>query len=101
MDRFFLESPADLARNTRMSHYPDELQYGKTKCFYCNRTGGVPYLMVGDELHCSRCFEDLTPEEFRVWLEDSPFIVEYIAAVRTEGAAQSAQPLCCEPSRAA
>jgi hypothetical protein len=31
--------------------------------------------VTGDgEVHCSRCFEDMTSEEFMAWLEDSPLM---------------------------
>ena len=54
----------------------DALQtFDETKCFYCDREGGVPFLVTGDdEVHCSRCFEDMTSEEFMTWLEDSPVV---------------------------
>lgn len=48
------------------------------KCFYCDRRGGVPFLMVGDELHCSRCFEDFTPAQFLAYLNDYPVEVEVL-----------------------
>jgi hypothetical protein len=47
------------------------------ECFYCDRKGGAPFLMTADDvLHCSRCFEDFTPDEFHAWLLDCPSIVK-------------------------
>jgi hypothetical protein len=71
------------------------------KCFFCDRTGGVPFLMTGDgELHCSRCFKDFTPEEFVAWLQDSPLIAECGSCGNAETAQTPClgvkQPVCCE-----
>jgi hypothetical protein len=44
--------------------------HGKPSCLYCSKSGGVPWLMVGNDLHCSRCFEDMSVPEFREWLRD-------------------------------
>jgi hypothetical protein len=50
-------------------------------CQFCNRYGGVPFLMTADgELHCSRCFEDFTPAEFAAWLADSALVAQQDAA---------------------
>jgi hypothetical protein len=57
------------------------------KCFYCSREGGVPFLMTGDgELHCTRCFEDFTPDEFLAWLQDCPPIAECVPCGSSETA---------------
>jgi hypothetical protein len=79
MERFSEQTPADLARSSRLASpchrdedgFPDIQTVQPEKCFYCDRTGGVPFLMIGDELHCSRCFEDFTDEEFAQYLIDS------------------------------
>jgi hypothetical protein len=59
--------------------------------------------MTGDgELHCSRCVEDFTPEEFLAWLQDSPLIAEWVPCGCSETAQNDAaclgvkQPVRCE-----
>jgi hypothetical protein len=73
------------------------------KCFFCDRTGGVPFLMTGDgELHCSRCFEDFTPEEFLAWLQDSPLMAECVPCGSTETAQDDVSyPGAKQPARCA
>ena len=82
MDRFSEQSAADLTRNVRLfsprhrdeDGFQDELDVRTVqpeRCFYCDRESGIPFLMIGDELHCSRCFEDLTDDEFAQYLIDS------------------------------
>ena len=78
MDRFQEETPANFSRNSRVDRDEDsrpdvtEVQaVHPEKCFYCDREDGVPFLMIGDELHCSRCFEEFTREEFHQYLIDA------------------------------
>ena len=59
--------------------FPDIPEAPPTKCLYCDRTGGEPFLMIGEELHCSLCFEGFTASAFWEYLEDSG--VGYVAPV--------------------
>ncbi len=71
-----MQNSLALSYNELMKWIGDSLQtFDETKCFYCDREGGVSFLVTGDgEVHCSRCFEDMTSEEFMVWLEESPLV---------------------------
>lgn len=90
MDRFPLETSADLAHQAALNSALNRNEDGSPcipekqpeRCFYCGRKGGQPFLMIADELHCSRCFEDFTPEEFHRYLID--------AGVRTPASALEA-----------
>lgn len=64
--------------------FPDELPLEVEKCFYCDRKGGVPFLAVGDDVYCSRCFEDFTLEEFRAWLEDAGMVRKGVESIYVE-----------------
>jgi len=72
-------------------------------CFYCDRLGGIPFLMIGDELHCSRCFEDFTREQFHEYLADFPQEVTILEECeRTEilAEARAWNKMCCaSPAR--
>jgi hypothetical protein len=89
-------------------HHDEKYMAKSGKCFYCDREGGVPYLMTaGGELHCSRCFENFSPSEFTAWLEDPRFMVERAATETTEESVRAdalylgiKQPLCCAVSSA-
>ena len=93
MDSFSEQSAADLTRNVRLSSpcHRDEDGFQDVpetvepeKCFYCDREGVIPFLMIGDELHCSRCFEDLTEDEFVQYLVDAgmPSIHQVVSVER-------------------
>jgi hypothetical protein len=98
MHRLQEEAAADLARNCSgysvlnrdVDGFPAETSSDQSeKCVYCNRQGGTPFLMTGDgELHCSRCFEDFTPEEFLAWLQNCPRVAEGMDFGSTERTVQ-------------
>ena len=89
-------------------HHAEKFLEEHAECLRCGKEGGKPFLMTADdELHCSRCFEDLSPSEFTAWLEDAPLIVECASSVATAEAARvdalylgGKQTLRCETSRA-
>ncbi len=94
-----------------MNSYTDHHQKlnESSKCFYCDREGGAPFLMTANgELHCSRCFEDFSPSEFKRWIEHAQLIVEHATSVATAEATRvdafyvsRMRPLCRKGSRAA
>lgn len=51
--------------------YPDVLVEELEACLYCGRKGGTPFAIIGDETHCTRCFEDFTEAEFAEYLEEA------------------------------
>ena len=71
MDRFTEDLPTSNRPDRDEDGRPDVPDAQSKKCFYCECKGGTPFLMIGDELHCSRCFEEFTDEEFAQYLIDS------------------------------
>ena len=56
MDRFTEDLPTSNRPDRDEDGRPDVPDAQSKKCFYCECKGGTPFLMIGDELHCSRCF---------------------------------------------
>jgi hypothetical protein len=71
MDRFTEDSPTSTRPDRDEDGRPDVPDAQPKKCFYCECTGGTPYLLIGNELRCSRYFEEFTDEELVQYLIDS------------------------------
>ena|SRR5271165_6282789 len=54
-------------------------------CPVCSNRGGVPFLMMDDQLYCSRCFEHMNGEEFHQWLHDGELPIESLSVLNEEG----------------
>lgn len=79
MDRFTQELPSNLACMAQIWGDNDVPAEPETKCFYCDRVGGTPAVVIGGEEHCTRCFEDFTEAEFAQYLVDAGCVPDEVA----------------------
>jgi hypothetical protein len=80
-------------------------------CPVCSNRGGVPFLMMDDQLYCSRCFEHMNAEEFHEWLHDGELPIRSLkvenpeverrelVAIAEEHIPDSASPLKKDPAK--